>query len=293
MHAVDLADLAGTFVRGTPILYALRLSCSRQAAEEYWLTSRYRHENWMHELSLHRDSIARSGTSRRARLWQDILPIFQEILLSEPLSRVIAYHAAVLDEKCIDHDLSPLATSSLAAHVEARNRCLHAIVFGHGIPVENAVSLNRLRHIMESYTDGLLSCLPAIKHYGLYCFEPSQFPDRLHAMATAHQTQWVTLQTLSLTDEVWHAFRHIVDWRVGSGRLNYQLSQQVLKMTPAASFDDCGVPFSTSLSQYLQACPDSPVEGPGAHPLFTAPPITSVTSVRQRLVLDPRRPDER
>lgn len=292
MHAVDLADLAGTFVRGTPVLYALQLASSRQAAQEYWLTSRYRHENWMHEMSLHRDSIARTGTSRRARLWQEILPIFQEILLSEPLSRVIAYHAAALDEKSIDHEFSPLANSSLAAHVEARNRCLHAIVFGHGLPVENAVSLNRLRRIMESFTDSLLSCLPAVKHYGLYCFEPSKFHDRQQATASAHQTSWTTLQTLCLSDKVWQAIRHIVDWRVGSGRLNFQLSQQVLKMSPAASFDSCGVPFSTYLSQYMRASPESPVQGSETHPLFTLPTIADATTLGQRLVLNPRRPDE-
>lgn len=294
MHAVELADLAGTFVRGTPALYALRLSPGRQSTEEYWLTSRYRHENWMHELSLHRDLIARPGTSRRARQWQEMLPLFQEILLTEPLSRVIAYHATVLDEKEIDPDFSPTANSVLAAHVEARNRCLHSIVFGQGLPVESAVSLNCLRRIMESYTDSLLSCLPAVKHYGLYCFESGKFPDRQVALASADQTAWTTLQTLSLSDEVWQSIRHIIDWRTGSGRLNYQLSQHILKMSPAPSFDSCGVPFSSALGQYFHDSPESPIPNAEAHPLFSAGPAPShIISHHHRHPLNPRRHDQR
>src|SRR5690606_30154203 len=123
------------------------------------------------------EQLSRPGASRRARHWHEAVPVIQEILLSEPLTRVVAYHAAVLEQQGIEHDFSPLAHSALAAHIEARNRCLHLIVFGPGLSVEDAVTLNRLRRTLESYTDELLSCMSTVENHGLYCFEPRQVSD--------------------------------------------------------------------------------------------------------------------
>ncbi len=290
MHAVELADLASTLVRAAPAQYALRLSPGRQAPEDYWLAARYRHENWMHDLSLHRDAISRPGISRRTRQWQEILPILQEILLSEPLSRVVGYHAEVLDELGIDHDFAPLANSSLAAHVEARNRCLHLIVFGQGLPVESAVSLNRLRRTLECFTDNLLSCLPPVDYCGLYCFDPSQVADRQIEFTTPiGRSTWTTLQTLCSADELWHSIRHGVDWRSGSPRLNYQLSQHVLRLNSAQSFDSFGVPHSAAFSQFLHNSPESTAMGSQSHPLFAIAPLSAEISQRHRDTANPRR----
>ena len=271
MHALELADLAGTFVRfnASGVPWGTQLESSVQ--QSYWITARCRHDAWMRALSEHRDAIAQPGTSRRARHWHAIIPCLQEILLSEPLSRVVAYHAQRLHDLGVEHDFAALANSVLAAHVEARHRCLHLIVFGAGLPVEHAVGFNRLRRNLESYTDQLLGCLPALEHWGLYCFEPQQVARRQAAVGREPvHSAWATWHTLRLAEELRLAARGELDWRAATPRLNNQLSQQVLRFTPASGFDGVGVPLTPMHARLQSNSPEAaPTPAPGGHPLFS------------------------
>jgi hypothetical protein len=269
MHAIDLAELASTFIRMSVPMTELRLPPRRSAAMEMWLTARYRQENWLHDLAQHRDAIVRPGTSRRARLWAEIMPVIQEILLSEPLSRVVAYIASVWESRGIDSELAPLAASSLASHIEARNRCLHLIVFGSGLAVENAVNVNRLRRNLETYTDQLLSCLPAVANIGMFAFEPQLvLRQQRKSRSAAQQLPWLNVQTLAHTDRLWKLLHHDIDWRAACARLNYQLSQHTLGLLPEGCFDSCGVPHSASSLRLMRPSLEGQVGLHTEHPLF-------------------------
>jgi hypothetical protein len=296
MHAIEIADLASTFVGGTPAQYALRLRPAGSAPQDFWLTTRYRHEHWMQQLALHRDAIHRPGLSRRLRNWTAIFPMLQEILLSEPLARVLAYHAAVLELFGLDREFSPLATSALATHIEARNRCLHLIVFGQGLPVEDAVRLNRLRRSLERYTDELLACLPALETSGLYGFEAKQMAaPQAQVGHQLRQSNWTTLQVACSAEAMWHAVKHDLDWRAASARLNYQLSQHVLRLSSACSFDSFGTPHTAFYGQLTSSSPESIASAASPpHPLFHHPLPASSTSDPgfskcRRLISNPRR----
>ncbi len=292
MHAIDLAELAGTFVRGAAAQVGLRLPLAGNAPRDYWLTARFRHENWMHDLSQHRDSIGRPGTSRRARQWDEVLPIIQEILLAEPLARVVAYFAAVIDELGIDREFSPLANGVLAAHIEARNRCLHLIVFGQSLPVEQAVILNRLRRALESFNDQLLSCLPPIDNCGLYCFDKQQMlRQRTATAALVHHPIWPALHTMCLWESLWQALRNRLDWRTGSARLNYQLSQHILRLSPAASFDSFGIPHTAAWGKLLRPSPEAQFTESHSHPMLPQLTTSQLLSERQADTVNLRRRD--
>ncbi len=262
MHAIDLAELATTYVRLAPAQLSSRQAPNPKFAQEYWLTARYRHENWMHELTRHRDAIQRPGTSRRVRLWQEIMPIMQEILISETLARTLAYQATVLEELNICCELSPVANSTLAAHVEARQRCLHLIVFGQGLSVEDAVKLNRIRRILEQTTDQLLAILLPIDNPGLYCFEFNRFHRMQSWMKNSDRnTTWTTLHAGLLSESFWEKLHPEIDWRAGNARLNHQLSRQVLGLIPAASFDGHGVPYSCAMGRITTPSPEATLSG--------------------------------
>ena len=290
MHAIDLAELASTFVRMATPLTNLRLPPRRSAAQELWLIARYRQENWLHDLAQHRDAISRPGTSRRVQLWAEIMPVIQEVLLSEPLSRVVAYLASVWDSRSIDHELAPLALSTLAAHTEARNRCLHLIVFGQGLAVENAVKVNRLRRNLETYTDQLLACLPTVPNPGHFAFEPRQLARRSANLRTAdRQPNWLNIQAFAHAEQLWQAVHHDLDWRSASARLNYQLSQRTLGLIPCGGFDSAGVPHSANSLRLLQPSLEGRVGPHSEHPLFIFSQGIEQENPRIKLLTNSRR----
>ena len=171
MHAIELTELAALFATYSPDLLKATCVPDRQAQQEYWLESKYRHEGWSNRIAEHRRGLQELGIARRGDCWRQILPVIEDILLSEPLTRCIAYHARLLVDLRIDRDLSAVALNVLTSHLEARNRCLHLIVFGEGLAIEQGARLNHLRQQLENYTDGLLGQLPSVSHDEKLCFD--------------------------------------------------------------------------------------------------------------------------
>lgn len=269
MHAYDLVKLATTFVRMAVPMAELRLVPRRLLGQDLWLTSRYRQENWLYCLARHRDAIVQPNTSRRMQLWRDIMPVIQEVLLAEPLTRVIAYSANLWSSRGIDGDLAPLATSTLAAHIEARNRCLHLIVFGQGLAVEHAVRINRLRRNLESFTDSLLARLPPMEDAGLYAFEPhSMCRQQLEIRSFARQNNWLNLLSNLNYEHMWQGLQRDIEISAANARLNFQLSQHTLGLFPAGCFDSLGLPHSADSLRRLQPACDAQVREDCEHPLF-------------------------
>lgn len=306
MHAIDLADLANTFTRLAPAICALDGSLTsslpnRTAVQDYWLTNRYRHEHWMRLLSEHRDAIQNAGTSFRSQRWDEIVPVIQEVLLSETLSRIVAYHAACLEELYIlrqeqwphnlrelleqSREFASLTHSSLASHAEARNRCLHLMVFGPGLLVSDAVQLNRLRRIVEKYTDQLLSSMPPVRRPQDFCFDAAFVSHSQLQLGIAGRSSFaVALHTASLAESFWHSIHHQLAWRVPSARLNYRLSQNVLRLLPAGLFNGLGTPNSSHLGPFLANSSESSGGSHDVH-LPLPPPLN--------ILLNPTRPQSK
>lgn len=243
MHAIELAKMAPIYVRHTEAQVALRVPPTRDSVHAYWLANRFRHEYWSGRLAAHREAIQRPGISFRHSRWLEVLPVIQEILLSEPLSRCVAYQATVFEEDQIDFDIAPLAHSVLAAHVEARHRCLHLIVFGAGLSVELAVRLNRLRRLMELYTDQLLASLRTVEQPEQFCFDVSTMlktQQQLQQDSTSSACR--RLHTMALSGWLERVVASDFDERPASVRLNHRLSQVLLEMLPQGLFDGWGLP---------------------------------------------------
>jgi hypothetical protein len=244
MHAANLASLASTLTGYASALLALSVPVRPHALEQYWLTCRFRHERWSEQLAAHRHAIQHQGVSHRSRSWHEILPVIQEVLLSEPLARCVAYLAQVFDDREIDSSFAPLARNALSIQVEARHRCLHLIVFGQGLSVETAVKLNRLRRTVESYTDELLSSMPPIENLDEFCFDSVAVREAqakwLQSGPSANQSAMLLANLLS--EGLRRALTADVDERVANLRMNVKLSQAVLGLLPETLFDPFGYP---------------------------------------------------
>ncbi len=252
MHAIDLATLASTIVGCAPSLLAISKPMRPHAFEQFWLTCRFRHENWTDKLAAHRHAIQNQGVSHRNRSWHEIVPVIQEVLLSEPLLRCVAYLARLLEERAVDHEFSCLARNALAIQIEARHRCLHLIVFGQGLSVETAVKLNRLRRTLESYSDELLSMLPPVQAMDDYCFDSPSV--RQSQAVLGHNHHWQNHQFMlmihMMSEGLKRATATDIDRRIPNIRLNLKLSQAVLGMLPEAMFDPFGLPKSARRLAY-------------------------------------------
>jgi len=247
MHAITLAELASSFVGVAATLLHERLMPAHEAAQALWTLHRSRCDEWNYRLASHRDAMNRPGTSLRTRKWQEVMPVLQEILLTEPLTRTLACFASQLEELQISDELSPLMHSNLVSHIEARHRCLNLIVFGQGLSVEASMRLNRLRRNLETYSDQLLAALPQTSNIESYSFDARALQKTRLAMgqlksAAALNGSWLHLHMQSLEHQLWRNLQSDVDWRAANGRLNHRISQSVLALLPPQLFDGVGVP---------------------------------------------------
>lgn len=255
MHAVQLSELAIIFARHAAAQLATGCVPLREQANSYWLASRFRHEEWSGRLAQHRIAIQRPGASHRAQCWDAILPTMQEVLLSGPLTRFLAYYARLLEQVAPDTvgEFSSLADTTFQSQMEARNRCLHLIVFGQGLPVTHSTSLNRLRVHMEKLCDGLLASLPHHTERSKYCFDPLETLD-LHYVMRQGKLPSVPLRlyTAGLHQQLCQSTRKLLDKRVSSPRLNGRIGQAVLQMLGRQMFDSFGVPISHEFARLSQ-----------------------------------------
>ncbi len=245
MHARQLLSLASSLAGVGHALTRPDVRTSGDAAHGYWLANRFRCDAWHQRISQHRMAIERCGTSRRTRLWVEILPTLEEILISEPLSRVTAYLAGLLELRQADGDWSALAHSVLGSHVEARLRCLNLMVFGYGLPVEQAVRLNRLRRLMEFTNDSLISSLPALPELDAYGFDIPLLKNQqkqFRRYPLSEGIDRVRIESLMASAE--RSLRMDHANQAANPRLNESIAESALGLLPPALFDSFGFAHS-------------------------------------------------
>ena len=258
------------------------------AAHGYWLSSRFRCDAWHHKISAHRSTVERCGTSQRMRLWREIIPTLQEILISEPLSRTIAYLAGQLERRGADADWGPLAHSVLGNHIDARHRCLNLMVFGYGLPVEGAVTLNRLRRLIEFFSDQLLGALPPQGDLDDYAFNPSVVAHTQRAFrcyplsGSLQQMRLVSLST---------AFQALLDGdyqcESANPRLNQNIAEAALAMWPPDAFDSFGVAQGRIQETLAQVVNESPIILEDVHQSLASP--LDLLAQHLRIVINTKR----
>lgn len=159
MHAAQLVDLASILAFHGPALLFRRELVSEEAMQSFWVSSRARFDEWHRRLGNYKhleDSHSKSGLEQ---WWQANEPLLDEILLSEPLTRIYAAIGVELDNNRDTDEISPITQSVYLTHTEARNRVLQIILTSRVIPLHSAVRINSLRTISERWCDALLGHL--------------------------------------------------------------------------------------------------------------------------------------
>ncbi len=180
MHCVLLADLAALISQTGPAILYRREVILQEAVTRYWVASRSRLDLWHQVITRNRLAHQDGDWLRLQRWWNDHLPVLEEILVSEMLTRVVAALADGLDQErsermkfhhestgigVDDHaDLSPVTHAIHLGHLEVRNRVQFLMLNNRGCRVADAVRLNRLRQATERWTDTLLGRM-SVRHH--------------------------------------------------------------------------------------------------------------------------------
>jgi hypothetical protein len=157
MSPAEHLELAAFLSAHGELLVRTRRPVAAARLNRYWTASRVRWDGWMSRLK------ERAFNSRRkqqpGRVWQERRAAIVNVLVSEVPMRVWTAVTAACDRSCGAQEGEPVVRSTLTAHQEARCLALQCVVHSRGVPADDAISLNRLRHQTERWTDLLIGYL--------------------------------------------------------------------------------------------------------------------------------------
>ena len=256
MHCVFLADIAALLAHHGPGLLGGGQTVPAEAVMRYWCVCRQRFDLWHHALGRYRQQEKHATGAQLSQWWNDNLPMLEEVLVGEILSRVYAALAETLDRSRDESETGPVVRSVYLTHLEARNRVLHLMVYGRGGSIEQAVRLNRLRREVERWVDAILGRM-AWEDPGplAYAFDADRAAEhardaRTYGVGPARQTtQWLMQVTMH------DAIRRRTSAEAALPEANRQVAESVMLGLRPDLFDSVGMLKSLWLHR-LQVCAD-------------------------------------
>jgi hypothetical protein len=254
MKGTELIELAGLATSHAPALLECGGVISAAALEQYWSSSKCRQDRWSRAL---RQFQSPGDPGRPPSLaWSSLRDVLEEIILSELLTRVWTAVLTAYDRRQATRDAEPIARSVLLGHLEARHRTLALLVAAHGVPTEEAVRLNRLRHRIERWTDMLLAHLQPCCDVGDFTFDPSRADDFAGSLSRSrHSGTAASAWALTLAS-LYGAF-HDTSACSPNDDLNARIGQSVLASFPGEMFDGLGLARTVWLTRITNAASDA------------------------------------
>lgn len=278
MHCIELARIAAIIAAQGPNLINSGSVVPSEATVQYWSASRQRFELWNHGLG-RLTEVLKAGRSLAARdWWYEHLPMLEEILISETLTRVMAAVGAAVDAAHNDGEVEPITQTVFLTHLQVRNHVLRLLLFGRGGSVEQSLQLNRLRRCVELWTDRLLGYLiDAYPDTRRYTHDRTR-ADAFAATLTPQRPQTGAVLGGGLPTALCHSLTVMCDPRESLSQANRELSQAALACLSPALFDSLGMLKSHWIQRLQSNC--SPDSRPGVatkHPLLRKLPSVSTT----------------
>jgi hypothetical protein len=240
MHSGWLVEAASFWGYHGATLVNQRECFPVEAVNEYWVRNRVRFDGWHALLTrLGAQSVSMS-TTRRARAWDRIQGIVEEVFLAEPLARTIVAVAAQLEERQVDFDSRAILHNVYTSHCEVRNRCLKIVIDGIDRGLQEALQLNCVRHYLERWTDMLLGYFAYSPSAAEYAFSESrmeEYADDYNSASAGTQSQMVwSLQSASCRDWISKNCHH----SPVSPRMNQRICEAAMGMIHQHTFDSFG-----------------------------------------------------
>jgi hypothetical protein len=169
MTAGQLAELAVDLVPHLEWIIERAPPLSPRGIAAYWTASKCRLDRWNRELCSLADfgrTLAVSGEDRFTK----IRPVIEEILVSEPLTRLWAAICTAYDRQRSLDEASSLAKSIYVGHLESRLRALQLIKAAAEIGIPYVAEIDLQRRSAERWTDILLSKMsqfPEVEQFAL------------------------------------------------------------------------------------------------------------------------------
>ncbi len=174
MHTQELVELAALVATHGPVLISGSAGLSRASLEDYWTASKCRSDRWGRKLRQYTLEAEELGENWARDRWVEVLPVLQEVLTSEVLTRVWAAVITAYDHRHGGDLAEPIARSILAAHLEARNRVLRLIHSGPCAKSQEAASLDQIRRRCERWTDLYIGHLVTAHDVAEFAFDPGR-----------------------------------------------------------------------------------------------------------------------
>jgi len=238
MHACELVEFAGLLATNGPLIIRHSERLSNSGLEQYWTASKCRQESWSRTLNRFSRQVQYANSNEVAAAWQEIRPLLDEILTTEILTRVWTAVCCGFEQRRGLDEASPVVRNVLAGHLESRHRVLNLMVYGHGLRVEEAVELNRMRRRNERWTDVLLGQLAETTKVSEFACSANRVHEFAADMRNAHrpETAWSLLLTSLRT-----SYRRTQGDAAHSDEFNHRIVAGILACLPSELFDTTGM----------------------------------------------------
>ncbi len=144
------------------------------ALERFWDRSQRRLKLWLTGLMHYQRRFPVVAPEDHQQLWSDIVPMLEEIFVSEVLTRVWGAILTAMDQERGTHQTEPIARNVLIGHLDARKRALQLLVTDPGLTLGHLQPIDSIRRRVERWTDLLLGHL--VERYSVddFAFDPQR-----------------------------------------------------------------------------------------------------------------------
>lgn len=257
MQARQVVEVAALTAAHGPVFIRSTDRISMSGMERYWATSKSRLDNWSQRLKDSTFDMQNVCQEEKQIVWLMLQPVVEEILTTEPLTRVWAAVTSQYDRLRGLSEAEPMTRSILLGHMEARNRALALMVSRQGMDVEDAVMINRHRRRCERWNDMLLGFLQAdyeVAEFGFEYHRVTEFGADFRSEQRRAQTStlWPMVMASLRT-----AFPPENQRRAPNADLNERICSSILSCFQAELFDSTGLVKSRWMDRMNDASSDT------------------------------------
>lgn len=174
MNNRQLVEIAALVSAYSPHLVEGRTGLPPGALEKFWDRSQRRLKLWLSALLTYQRQSLLVASEERGKLWTDLLPVLEEIFVSEVLTRVWTAILTAMDQERGTRNTEPIARNVMLGHLDARKRALQLLVTDSTLTHEMVLPLDAVRRRVERWTDLLLGHLVEAYRVDDFAFDPQR-----------------------------------------------------------------------------------------------------------------------